>query len=232
MESKKFRSTIYEDKDILIVNKPSGLLTVAAPNEKDDNLSALLNRLNPQENNNPKIYPCHRLDKETSGVLIFAKGKAIQQNIMDQFRDKNVKKVYIAFVHGNLNQSTGVLKSYIQASWPYRRNEQKKLAITNFKLLCSGKNFSIMKIEPLTGRTNQIRIQFKDIGHPLVGERRFVLARDWPVKFKRVALHAFRVEFMHPTKNSTVSFTADLPQDMSNFLVNNGINDFTNKFLL
>ncbi|MFH1062679.1 MAG: pseudouridine synthase [Candidatus Omnitrophota bacterium] len=232
MEIKKFRSTIYEDKDILIINKPSGLLTVPAPNEKVNNLTELLNELNPRQNNNPKIYPCHRLDKDTSGVLIFAKGKAVQQNIMDQFRAKHVKKVYIAFVHGIFNRTTGVLKSYIQGAWPYRRDDKKKLAITNFKLLGSGKNFSIMQLEPVTGRTNQIRLQFKDIGHPLVGERRFILARDWPLKFKRVALHALSVEFMHPTKNSRVKFNAELPKDMINFLTGQGIDDFLKKFLL
>lgn len=232
MEIKKFRATIYEDKDIIIINKPSGLLTVPAQNAKDNNLSELLNSLNIQQSLNLKIYPCHRLDQETSGVLIFAKGKNIQQNIMDQFRAKQIKKVYIAFVHGILNKSTGQLKSYIQGSWPYRRNEQKKLAITNFKLLYKGKNFSIMQLEPITGRTNQIRLQFKDIGHPLVGERRFVLARDWPLKFKRVALHALSVEFTHPVKNSRVKFNAELPKDMVNFLISQGINDLHEKFIL
>ncbi|MBU1086006.1 MAG: RNA pseudouridine synthase [Candidatus Omnitrophica bacterium] len=232
MENEKFRATIFEDKDILIVNKPSGLLTVAAPNDKEENLSALLNDLNLRQNNTFKIFPCHRLDKETSGVLIFAKGKAVQQTIMDQFRAKNVNKVYIAFVQGLINKPSGVLKSYIQGSWPYRRNEQKKLAITKFKLISCGENFSVLKLEPITGRTNQIRIQFKDIGHPLVGERRFVMARDWPVKFKRVALHAFSVTFTHPTKNVPVTFNAELPRDMINFLINNGIDDFNNKFLL
>ncbi|MBU1045366.1 MAG: RNA pseudouridine synthase [Candidatus Omnitrophica bacterium] len=232
MENEKFRATIFEDEDILIVDKPSGLLTEASTNNKEKSLSLLLNTLNFQQNNSSKIYPCHRLDKETSGVLIFAKGKNVQQKIMDQFRAKKVKKVYIAFVHGVIDKQSGVLKSYIQGGWPYQRNEQKKLAITNFKLIGQGKAFSIMRLEPQTGRTNQIRIQFKDIGHPLVGERRFVMARDWPIKFKRVALHAFSVAFTHPTKNITVSFNAELPKDMAKFLINNGIDDFSKEVFL
>lgn len=232
MKTKKFRSIIYEDENLLIVNKPSGLLTVPAQNTKDNDLSSLLNELKFQQNNSPKIYPCHRLDKETSGVSIFAKGKAMQQNVMDQFREKKVKKIYIAFIHGRVKKTEGVLKSYIQGAWPYRKHEKKKLAITNFKLLSRAKGFSIMKIEPVTGRTNQIRLQFKEIGHPLVGERRFVFARDWPIKFKRVALHALSIEFTHPSNNSSVSFTADIPKDMSNFLIRHGIDDFNSKILL
>ncbi len=232
MESKKLRATIYEDKDILIVDKPSGLLTVSGPNDKKNSLTALINDLNSSENNSPKVYPCHRLDKETSGVLIFAKGKAVQQKIMDQFRAKKVNKVYIAFINGDVNKNSGILKSYIQAAWPYRSNQQKKLAITNYKVIGKGENFSIMKLEPITGRTNQIRLQFKDIGHPLVGERRFVMARDWPIKFKRVALHSFSVEFTHPTSNTRVMFSADLPNDMNKFLINEGISDFKKQILL
>jgi len=232
MENKKFRATIFEDKDILIVNKPSGLLTVSGLKDKRNSLSALINDLNPSENNTPKIYPCHRLDKETSGILIFAKGKAVQQKIMDQFRAKIVNKIYIAFINGALNNNSGVLKSYIQGAWPYKHNQQKKMAITNYKVIDKGKNFSIMKLELITGRTNQIRLQFKDIGHPLVGERRFVLARDWPIKFKRVALHSFSVEFTHPTANNSVRFSADLPNDMNSFLIKNNIFDFKNKIIL
>ncbi|MCP4650651.1 MAG: RNA pseudouridine synthase [PVC group bacterium] len=223
MSKKNSIRIIYEDEYLLVVDKSAGLLVVPADNEKGNDLTALLNAQYSQNEKNMRIYPCHRLDKETSGLIIFAKSKRVQQAIMDEFRNREVRKHYIAFIQGKLKQRSGVLKSYIQAVWPYMKKGKKKLAITNFQTQTVGKNFSVLKLQPLTGRTNQIRIQFRDIGHPLVGERRFAFARDWPVKFRRTALHAAGLEFAHPINKSRIKLQSELPEDMSEFLNKNGI---------
>ncbi|MCG2712604.1 MAG: RluA family pseudouridine synthase [Candidatus Omnitrophica bacterium] len=220
---------IYEDDALIIVNKRSGILSVPAPDAKEKDLGFLLNRQMQRDN----ALPCHRLDKETSGVIVFAKGRNNQQIIMDQFRQRKIKKTYIAFVHGCIKRAKGVIKSNIQGAWPYRRCQMSKLAVTNFKLIFSSDDFSVMRLEPVTGRTNQIRIQFRDYGHPLVGERRFVYAKDWPVKFKRAALHSYSIEINHPQSQERMKFCTPMPEDMKCFLKTHEIaNILINQFFL
>ena len=176
MEKNKFKGTIYQDQYILVVNKPSGLLTVPVGEKGQNDLTSMLNGLKGSDERE-LIYPCHRLDKETSGVIVFAKGRAVQQNMMDQFRNKEIQKAYIAFVQGKIKQTNGILKNYIQGAWPYKKQGPAKLAITKFRLLYKNNDLSVLEVEPVTGRTNQIRIQFKMIGHPLVGGRHLRVPR-------------------------------------------------------
>ncbi len=208
----------YEDESLIVVDKQSGLPVVPAKADQRKNLTFFLDEELKTRGLTLRAHPCHRLDKETSGLVIFAKGKKIQKIVMEQFRSRLVRKTYIAFIQGALKNKRGTLRTYIQGAWPYLEKKGKKLAITTYHELCRGKGFSILELKPVTGRTNQIRIQFRDIGHPLLGERRFAFARDWPIKFRRVALHAFKLEFIHPVNLSKISLTSDLPEDMSAFL--------------
>ncbi len=225
MTHKKPIQIIYEDEALIIVNKRSGMLSVPAQDAKAADLGVLLNQQMQTGKIPHKALPCHRLDKETSGVIVFAKGRNNQQIIMDQFRRRKVKKTYIAFVHGCIKQAKGVIKSNIQGAWPYRRRESNKLAVTNFELIYSTDDFSVMRLEPVTGRTNQIRIQFRDCGHPLVGERRFAYAKDWPIKFRRAALHSVSIEINHPLTGGRIGFRAPMPEDMKGFLRTHKIAD-------
>ncbi len=194
---------LFEDESILVVDKPSGLLTVATPKKEKHTLSSLLH-----------AYPAHRLDRETSGVILFGKTKKAQQLLMDGFRKHTVKKRYIAFVHGRLPQRSSVIDKKVQDN-PY---EPPKQALTKYKVLEYRDGFSVVEVIPLTGRTNQIRIHFKQIGHPLVGERRFAFAKDFAIKFRRVALHASDIEFTHPINGQRIHFHSELPDDMQEFL--------------
>ncbi len=214
---------IYEDDTVLVIDKPSGLLVVPAGREKGPDATTRLNTMLAGRGSPTGAFPCHRLDQDTTGVVIFAKSKEIQQKIMTQFRDRKVHKIYIAFINGHLQKKTGTLTSHIEGGWPYHRHEKKKLAITHYTVLQSEKHFSIVRLEPVTGRTNQIRIQFRDCGHPLVGERRFAFARDWPTRFRRIALHAAEVTFTHPKNHQKLSVRAELPPDMTAFLDQYGI---------
>lgn len=190
---------IYEDNYLLVVDKPSGLLTVPTPKKEKNTLTDIL-----------RFYPCHRLDRETSGLIIYAKNKKTQQLMMSMFFRREVKKEYIAFVSGQLGKKHGQIRSYISD----HPAQAKKLAITDYKLLRQYKYFAQVLVSPKTGRTNQIRIQFKQIGHPLLGESRFAFRRDFKVKFKRVALHASALSFKHPLTNKEMNFISELPQDL------------------
>lgn len=202
------KSIVYEDESLLIVNKPSGILTVPTPKKEQYTLTHCINRMLKQREQDIEAYPCHRLDKETSGLIIYAKDYAIQQEVMRQFKDGQVKKKYIAFVAGIPKKPNGII------SFPI----ENKRAITKYKLLEKRKGYSIIEVKPATGRTNQIRIHFKMIGHPLLGERRFAFGKDFKVKFRRLALHAAQIQFKHPLSHRYLFFSSDLPFDMSRLI--------------
>ena len=149
---------IYEDEYLIAVNKPSKMLVISADVKKGKVLTDILNQRLAKNNKQVKAHPCHRIDYETSGVIIYAKGKKAQQAVMDQFHKQKVKKKYIAFVHGILKRKTGELRNIIDG----------KESVAYYKVKDVKADFSIVEVEPVTGRKNQIRIQFKKIGYPLL----------------------------------------------------------------
>jgi len=199
---------IYEDDSILVVNKPSGVLTVPTPANEKHTLTSYLNSLLKSREKPEAAFPCHRLDRDTSGLIIYAKSRAIQEKVMQQFKDSLVKKKYIAFIDGIIIRPTGVI------SFPV----ENKRSITKYKLLQKRKDYSIIEAEPATGRTNQIRIHLKMIGHPILGERKYAFGKDFKVKFRRLALHAAKIQFRHPVDQRVLEFTSRLPDDMSRFI--------------
>lgn len=212
---------LYEDEEYIIFNKPAGLLVIPSPHNEP---GTLVHRVNEQlKNSSIKLYPCHRLDRDTSGLILFAKGKFNQERMMEAFKKREIKKKYIAFVQGKMPQRAGEIKGMI-----YNRHERfkgrhpaGKLAITRYKVIEIKKHFSIVEVEPVTGRTNQIRIQFKEIGHPVVGERKYAFARDFAVKFRRTALHALSLKWRHPVTGREIVVESPLAVDMQGFLKNN-----------
>ena len=137
---------IYQDDYLLVADKPSGLLTVPTPKNEQRTLTSILG-----------LYPCHRLDRETSGLIIYAKTKSTLDKMMESFKLREVKKTYIAFVRGLPSEPQGVIKNRIEG----------KCAQTRYKVIEKRRDFAIVEMAPLTGRTNQIRIHLKSIGHPI-----------------------------------------------------------------
>ena len=213
---------VYEDKYLAVVDKPSGLPVIPAPGSKHD-LTALLGEQLSLQGPGIKAYPCHRIDRDTSGLIIFAKDRHSQQAVTALFKKREVKKKYIAFVQGSFKRDRGTVKGFLSGAWPYRQDRRKKLAITQYKCLCRRDQFSVLELEPLTGRTNQIRIQMKELGYPLLGERRFAFGREWKIKFKRVALHAAGIGFRHPGTGKFIELRSALPEDMRGLLETHGI---------
>ncbi|NTV28610.1 MAG: RluA family pseudouridine synthase [Candidatus Omnitrophica bacterium] len=226
--SKRFSSdkpfvVLYEDDHYIAFFKPAGLLTVPADRGVDQSLADMVNAQfshRPGVPEGMKLHPCHRLDKETSGVVVFAKGHASQEALMDLFRDKKVHKKYIAFVHGRLRHAKGEIDTPIRDVKP-GGGQEKKEAVTRYYLQEQRHRFAIVEVVPLTGRTNQIRIHFTELGHPLVGENKFIYRKDYNLKFKRAALHASELEFVHPVTGQPVKIVAPLSIDMKNFLERN-----------
>lgn len=199
---------VYEDDWLLVVNKPSGLLVVSTPKNESRTLTNLLNENLKQKGFAFRLHPCHRLDKDTSGLIIYAKGKSIQKKIMDLFKKKQIEKTYIAFVQGTLVKNQAEI----------RRPIEGLTAITKYKVVERKSGFTIVKVFPLTGRTNQIRIHFKELGHPVLGEKKFAFRKDFKLKANRLCLHAKTLRFIHPITHKPLVLDSDLPLGMRNFL--------------
>lgn len=224
---------LYQDSHVMVFDKPAGVLVVPDHKGKSQTLTDLVNQENPVTEQG-RLYPCHRLDRDTSGVIIYARGRSAQEHLMEQFRNGLVEKRYWAFVDGKVRAKAGEIKSrisdfheqkYQRGPNPRERMQGKiikrptgKLAITRYKVLAVKHRFSVVEVNPVTGRTNQIRIHFKELGHPLLGERLYALGRDANVPFRRVALHAMRVSFKHPQTGMRITVESELAKDMENFL--------------
>jgi len=215
---KKPIKILYEDSFYVIFDKPAGVVVIPTPKESEKTLVNIVNHQYAGKDNAGRLHPCHRLDRDTSGAIIFARGKKNQQRVMDEFRKSQVKKEYIAFVQGVPRKQGGEIKSAITHLDRRNQKVKPKLAITHYEVVRTYKEFSIVKINLVTGRTNQIRIHFKDIGHPLVGERKYAFPRDYSVKFKRTALHAHKILFNHPVFKRIVRAESPMPKDMKEFL--------------
>lgn len=212
MGGKRYR-IIYEDDWLIVVDKPSGMLVIPTPKKEKNTLTDLLNQDLDAGGIGPNAHPCHRLDRETSGLIIYAKGKNAQRLMMEEFKKRSVKKTYIAFVHGRVKKNFDIINKAV-----YDRSGNRHVpAATKYKVLERRRNFTILEVEPVTGRTNQIRIHLKGIGHPLVGESVYAFRKDFELKFKRAALHAKEIEFIHPIIKEKLKFSSRLPCDMENF---------------
>jgi len=197
---------VFEDEYIVVADKPAGLLTVAAPGKKR-NLTSVLSAQLRQE-----VFPCHRLDEDTSGVIIYAKDLEMQHAVMRQFKEKTVFKKYAGFVQGRFKRSL-VMDQPVKAI-----GKPPKPAVTKFRAREVFETFSVIEAVPVTGRSNQIRIHCVAAGHPIIGERKYTVAKKWPITFKRLCLHAESVSFRHPLSGDRIDLAVRMPEDMKEFL--------------
>jgi 23S rRNA pseudouridine1911/1915/1917 synthase len=198
----------YEDDWLIILNKPAGLLTIPSPHHESRTLTSIVNEHLRERHLSCRAYPCHRLDRETSGLIIYAKGKSTQKKMMDLFKQRRVQKSYLAFIQGSLPLKKGDITTPIE----------RMKAHTRYRVIGEGKGFSVVEVYPVTGRTNQIRIHFKSLGHPLVGETKYAFRKDFALRAKRACLHAQKLSFVHPQTGETISLGSEVPLDMRAFL--------------
>ena len=210
---KKPFEIVFDDDYLIVVNKIAKVLIQASKKEAKHTLTSLLT-----SQMRDKVFPCHRLDRETTGLVIYAKSSEMQQKIMDQFRHREVKKKYIAFVKGNFKEKKGVWEGKIIDREGKIFDEKSKYAKTFYRVLKDFLGWSMLELSPITGRTNQLRIQLAKISHPILGEDKYAFRRDFKIKFKRLALHAFYLNFIHPVSKQKVSLEVDLAKDLSEFL--------------
>jgi tRNA pseudouridine32 synthase/23S rRNA pseudouridine746 synthase/23S rRNA pseudouridine1911/1915/1917 synthase len=209
---------IYEDLDILVIDKSSGLLSVAAPYDQEETAHQLLTNYIRRGNkkSNKELFVVHRIDRDTSGILLFAKTAQVKKNLQDQW--PSIRKQYLAVVHGVLAEKTGTITSFLAEDENYNvystTNEREgKIAKTKYKVLKETKYVSLVEIKLLTGRKNQIRVHFKELGHPLVGDTRYGKMDG----NKQLTLHAQKITFKHPHSGQIVKFEAPIPAHFMKF---------------
>ncbi len=211
---------LYEDDDCLAFDKPAGLLVI--PTDKNEQ-NTLVHLVNGQFGAAGHLHPAHRLDRDTSGVILFAKGKKNQQALMASFKEKKVQKNYVAFVHGHLLPAQGKIRIPIKDFYQrkFARQAPAQSALTHYKVRMYRAHFTVVDVVPVTGRTNQIRIHFAKLGHPLVGEDKYAFRKDFALRFRRTALHALHLSWPQPSTGKMVSAESPLAADMARFLENN-----------
>ena len=191
MAKNKKMDIIYEDKEILVINKPAGLLTISTEKEKYKTLYHQAREYVKKQNPKNKIFIVHRLDKDTSGVVLFAKNEKLKKKLQNRWNEVAFQREYIAIVEGNVNEKKATLKSYLledKNHYVYSINsKQGSLAITHYEVLKNSKAYSLLRIKIDTGRKNQIRVQLSNTGHPIIGDKKYGSKKN-PIG--RMGLHA------------------------------------------
>jgi 23S rRNA pseudouridine1911/1915/1917 synthase len=217
---------VYEDAALIIIDKPAGMLSVPLPAglEAESVYDRVERHLRPQSKRRPLVV--HRIDRDTSGLVVFAKTPHAQAGVKAQFARREPERVYLAVVYGDPQPSAGTWRSHIVwdedalAQRPTtRENRKAKTAISEYRVIERFRDASLLEVRLHTGKQHQIRVQAREHGHPLIGERKYVDPAPYrPVTFRRQALHAYRLGFRHPTDGRMLRFECPLPEDMAHLL--------------
>jgi tRNA pseudouridine32 synthase/23S rRNA pseudouridine746 synthase/23S rRNA pseudouridine1911/1915/1917 synthase len=205
---------LYEDDQIVVVDKPEGLLSVATDFETRATVHGLLKR----RFHARRVYPVHRLDRETSGVMLFVYTETARVGMKEQFEQHTVDKTYIALVEGKLAEKKGSWESYLEEDKTYyvRSTPQGKRALTHYEVMqvCQ-KDYSLLRLKPETGRKNQLRVHCSESGHPIVGDQKYGAKTN---VLGRLALHAHEISFTHPTLQRPMHFSSPVPPPFFRFV--------------
>jgi len=205
---------VFEDESVIVVDKPAGLLTVSTDTERSNTIYALLrqylNRKKPRET----LFIVHRLDREASGLLVFAKTVQAKERLQDQFKSHTAGRLYVAVVEGCVKADDFTIRSYLRENAAYRvhstpNKKVGKVAITHVRVLKRKTKTTILEVRLETGRKHQIRVHLADSGHPIIGDKNYG-ARSNPIR--RLALHAAHLDFKHPVTGKSMALDAWYPK--------------------
>ncbi len=204
---------LYEDEDLIVVDKREGLLTIATDTERQETAYRELMEYVQSADPKNRVFIVHRLDRDTSGVLMFAKSEAIQQALQTAWKESVFERTYLALVEGEVKKKTGTLTSWLKetrthlvVSSPKPNGGQK--AVTHYSSITSNRNYSLLKVNLETGRKNQIRVAMQEMGHPVVGDKKYG-GKGNPIG--RLGLHAHVLGFSHPRTGKHMRFESPTP---------------------
>lgn len=209
---------VYEDDHLIVVEKQVGLLTVAAhPGASETTAFSILRDYVKKADKHNGIYVVHRLDRETSGLLVFAKTKELQEYMRTYWRQLVTMRTYVAVAEGVMEKEEDTIKTWFtedpRSTMVYSSpvDDGGKLAVTHYKTIKTSDRFSLLELHLDTGRTNQIRVHLASIGHPIISDRKYGSGQVPPID--RLALHARILEFIHPVTEKTVHFETPVPRE-------------------
>ncbi len=205
---------LYEDQFLIVINKQAGLLSMATSKERDRTAYGILSDYVKKENPKNKMFIIHRLDRETSGVMMFARSEKVQKLMQESWNDTTKQRTYVALVEGTPEPPTGTISSYLRESkalivYSSQNPDMGQLSVTNYTVVKANEDFALLELELETGRKNQIRVHMQDIGHPIVGDAKYGAASN-PIG--RLGLHAERLAFEHPITGEQLQFSAPIPK--------------------
>lgn len=206
-------SIIHEDKDIIVINKEAGLLSIASASEKDLTAHNQLMDYVRVEHPRNRVFIVHRLDRDTSGVMVFAKNEIVKRKLQDNWKTIVKERTYMALVEGTVKKPKGTITSWLKESstlvvYSSPKEGDGLRAVTHYETVQSNATFSLLKVNLETGRKNQIRVHMEDIGHPVVGDKKYGSNTN---VIGRLGLHASVLAFEHPKSGKLLRFEADVP---------------------
>jgi 23S rRNA pseudouridine1911/1915/1917 synthase len=208
---------IYEDSEIIVIDKPAGLLSIASDVEKKYTAYHQLTDYVRANNPENRIFIVHRLDRDTSGVMLFSKNEEVKHLLQDSWKDLVVDRAYIAVVEGQLEKKAGTVKSWLKETktklmYSSSISGDGLEAITHYQVLQSVSKYTLLEIRLETGRKNQIRVHMKDIGHSIIGDKKYGSTTN-PIG--RLCLHAHILSFKHPVTGELMRFETEVPKKFS-----------------
>lgn len=211
---------IHEDQDFIVVDKGEDLLTVTVGTGRDITAFSLLKNYVKKSSPANKIYTVHRLDRGTSGVVLFSKNRDIQHMLRNNWHEIVTKRSYLAVVEGVIKEDSNQIVTWLTEDeiklkvYSNKFDNGGKQAITNYKVLSRSSKYTLLELELVTGRKNQIRSQMEFIGHPIVGDKKYGANEE----YKRIALHAHKLEFYHPVSHKLIKFKAESPKEFGQLM--------------
>lgn len=215
-EEKKYRgiTIVFEDKDLIVIDKHAGMLSIATDNKLEETAYNMLSKHVKSQGNDNKIFVVHRLDKDTSGLMMFAKSEQVQQILQKNWGDIVTERTYIAIVEGAPEKSEGIITSYLRESkalvvYSSQNPKDGDKAVTHYQMMRANRDFAMLKVNLETGKKNQVRVHMQDIGHPVIGDKKYG-SHSNPIG--RLGLHAWVLAFKHPINHEQMRFETAIPR--------------------
>ena len=224
----EFRSNllriVYEDAYLIVVEKREGLLSVGTERERERTASTILNEYLRRQDRRSRVYVVHRLDRDTSGLMMFAKDEKTQHTLRDNWHELVFGRRYVAVVTGEMERDRGTVHSWLTDRTLYVHSspvdDGGKESVTHYRTIKRTKGLSLVELHLETGRKNQIRVHMQDLGHPVVGDGRYGLEDFNPIG--RLALHAFKLCFHHPVTGEEMRFETPYPAEFKKLFAQKG----------
>ena len=211
---------IYEDDEMIVIDKPSGLLSVASDKEKGVTAFRMMNDYVQQKDKHNRIFIVHRLDEDTSGVFMVAKSPKMRDMLQDKWNELVKKRGYYAIVDGVLKNKEGTIKSYLKKNnldlmYSSKKEGDGKLAITHYKVMKDNGKYSLLDVNIDSGRKNQIRVHLGEMGHNVIGDDKYGNPTN-PIG--RLGLHAYELDITHPVTKKVMKFVSKMPDEFNKLL--------------